>query len=331
MKKIALTFALHATIFAQAICYASAPTRAYTYESGQVIAASQVNTNETALYTYLQGGVDTIAASVITDTNISPSASISYSKLNLLGQIKNADVSTSAAIAYSKLNLTNSIVDGDIVSVTSAGKVSGAALTSLSSTPSGAGALPIANGGTGQATAQAAIDALLPSQTSNSGKFLTTNGTNASWGTVSPSGYSNVLFQWHGGGGTTTGAAPSVVASGAAQTAYYIAGVTTDSMTYSSSLFTTKFIKSAGVSTVTIYFYCEENSAGGVQSYIKAAVGSATGTVNTTNDDTPRWRSLTVDVSALSDGTAYDVSITIAHNTGDDMTTFIYDLIAFGS
>lgn len=42
----------------------------------------------------------------------------------------------------------------------------------------------IANGGTGQTTAQAAIDALLPTQTGNSGKFLTTNATNASWGTV---------------------------------------------------------------------------------------------------------------------------------------------------
>lgn len=45
------------------------------------------------------------------------------------------------------------------------------------------GTLAIANGGTGQITAQAAVDALLPSQTSNSGKFLTTNGTASSWGT----------------------------------------------------------------------------------------------------------------------------------------------------
>lgn len=42
----------------------------------------------------------------------------------------------------------------------------------------------IAKGGTGQTTAQAAIDALLPSQGGNSGKFLTTNATTASWGTV---------------------------------------------------------------------------------------------------------------------------------------------------
>jgi hypothetical protein len=38
------------------------------------------------------------------------------------------------------------------------------------------GTASIAQGGTGQTTAQAAIDALLPTQTSNSGKFLTTNG-----------------------------------------------------------------------------------------------------------------------------------------------------------
>jgi len=45
-------------------------------------------------------------------------------------------------------------------------------------------ALPIASGGTGQVTATAATNALLPSQTSNSGKYLTTDGTNTSWATV---------------------------------------------------------------------------------------------------------------------------------------------------
>jgi len=44
------------------------------------------------------------------------------------------------------------------------------------------GALGIANGGTGQTTAANAINALLPSQSGNSGKFLTTNGSAASWG-----------------------------------------------------------------------------------------------------------------------------------------------------
>lgn len=49
-------------------------------------------------------------------------------------------------------------------------------------------ALPVANGGTGQTTASAAFDALAPSQTGNSGKYLTTNGTTTSWATVSGGG-----------------------------------------------------------------------------------------------------------------------------------------------
>jgi len=49
--------------------------------------------------------------------------------------------------------------------------------------------IPITSGGTGQTTAAAAANALLPSQTSNSGKYLTTDGSgNLSWGSVS--GYS---------------------------------------------------------------------------------------------------------------------------------------------
>jgi hypothetical protein len=42
-------------------------------------------------------------------------------------------------------------------------------------------ALAIAQGGTGQITAAAAINALLPSQTGNAGKILATDGSNVSW------------------------------------------------------------------------------------------------------------------------------------------------------
>jgi len=47
-------------------------------------------------------------------------------------------------------------------------------------------ALPIAQGGTGQTTASTAINALIPSQTGNSGRYLTTDGVSVSWGTVTP-------------------------------------------------------------------------------------------------------------------------------------------------
>lgn len=51
-----------------------------------------------------------------------------------------------------------------------------------------AGTLGVANGGTGQTTANAALNALLPSQASNSGKVLSTDGTNTSWITAGGGG-----------------------------------------------------------------------------------------------------------------------------------------------
>jgi hypothetical protein len=59
------------------------------------------------------------------------------------------------------------------------------------------GTIDVANGGTGQTTSTAAINALLPTQATNSGKYLTTDGTNTSWATVS------------GGSGTVTSVALS--------------------------------------------------------------------------------------------------------------------------
>jgi hypothetical protein len=53
------------------------------------------------------------------------------------------------------------------------------------------GTLAIANGGTGATTANAALNALLPSQTGNAGKVLSTNGSSTSW-----------ITSGGGGGGT---------------------------------------------------------------------------------------------------------------------------------
>ena len=73
--------------------------------------------------------------------------------------------------------------------VTSSGSLTlGGTLSGVDLTTQVTGTLPIANGGTGQTTAVAAFDALAPSQTGNSGKYLTTNGTTTSWGTISSAG-----------------------------------------------------------------------------------------------------------------------------------------------
>lgn len=53
--------------------------------------------------------------------------------------------------------------------------------------------LPITNGGTGQTTANAALNALLPSQSTNSGKYLQTDGTNTSWATAAGGSWTSVF------------------------------------------------------------------------------------------------------------------------------------------
>ena len=82
------------------------------------------------------------------------------------------------------------------------------------------GTLPIANGGTGQSSASAAINALVPTQTSNSGKYLKTDGTSVSWEDVTSAGVGTVTQVNSGNGmnftaitgtGTVTMGTPSTL------------------------------------------------------------------------------------------------------------------------
>jgi hypothetical protein len=90
---------------------------------------------------------------------------------------------------------------------TSGGPVTNAGVITL------AGTLGVANGGTGQTTANAAFNALAPSQTTNSGKFLTTNGTDASW--VNVTGTINYQGTWNASTNTPT------ITSGVGVNGYY--------------------------------------------------------------------------------------------------------------
>jgi hypothetical protein len=68
------------------------------------------------------------------------------------------------------------------------------------------GTLAIANGGTGQVTANAAFNALVPSQTSASGKYLKSDGTNTAWDQidVGSADITGTLPVANGGTGVTT-------------------------------------------------------------------------------------------------------------------------------
>lgn len=93
------------------------------------------------------------------------------------------------------------------------------------------GTIPVANGGTGAATADGAVTNLLPSQTGNTGKVLSTNGTNTTWIAA-------------GGTGTVTsvsGTAPVSVATGTTTPVISMAAATTSVNGYLTSTDWTTF------------------------------------------------------------------------------------------
>lgn len=96
------------------------------------------------------------------------------------------NIHTAASPTFSSMTLSSMAAAG-IVKNSAGGVLLGGNSVSLS-TSDVSGILPIANGGTGSSTANAAFNALVPSQTGNSGKYLTTDGSNTSWSTVAGAG-----------------------------------------------------------------------------------------------------------------------------------------------
>lgn len=60
--------------------------------------------------------------------------------------------------------------------------------------------IALANGGTGQTSAVAALNALLPTQAGQGGRYLTTDGANASWATVAGGGSLTATYVGYGDG-----------------------------------------------------------------------------------------------------------------------------------
>jgi len=107
---------------------------------------------------------------------------------------------------------TNISSSGTVTSVEVSGGTTGLTTSGGPVTESGtitlAGILNIANGGTGANTANSAFNALAPTQTGNSGKFLTTDGTDTSWATISGTGTVTSIEVSGGTTGLTTTGGP---------------------------------------------------------------------------------------------------------------------------
>ncbi len=112
----------------------------------------------------------------------------------------NTLLTTSSTIDLDQLELVtaNRVLQSDGDGTISASSVTSTSLsyldatssiqTQLNSKVSSSATIDIAHGGTGQTTATAAINALLPSQSTHSGQFLTSDGTNTSWASTGAGG-----------------------------------------------------------------------------------------------------------------------------------------------
>ena len=98
--------------------------------------------------------VPSFGADPVTVTGPTLDAKVDGLATEFNGNIENANVKSGAAIAYAKLNLTGLVVSADLAgsiadtklsTITTAGKVSGAALTLLGNIPAAGGTVPPAN------------------------------------------------------------------------------------------------------------------------------------------------------------------------------------------
>lgn len=176
-------------------------------------------------------GSTTLTTTSFTATSGQTSFSVTYTPALLQGVYRNGiklDPADYTSTSGTAIVLATGAITGDNIqvqyftSLATSTAVNSISFGSTGLTPSTAtagnvtvaGTLAVGNGGTGQTTANAAFNALAPSQTSNSGKYLTTDGTNTSWATVSA-------------GATITGTTTSGT--------YYVVGTTSTSGTLSTA------------------------------------------------------------------------------------------------
>ena len=131
-------------------------------------------------YTPISTYYTTTASAVPVNTNlVNGELAINITDGKLYYKDNGGTVKLLASNASSSATVSSVAVSGGTTGLTTSGGP-----VTTSGTITLAGTLAIANGGTGATTATAGFNALAPTQTSNTGKYLTTDGTNSSWATV---------------------------------------------------------------------------------------------------------------------------------------------------
>ena len=246
-------------------------------------------------------GLSAASQSFANDTNVTISSLTSTHTLGWSGTLAVGRGGTGTSTAPTQYGVTYGLsttalaytAAGSTDQVLKSGGGSGAptwGAVNLSSTNAIAGTLPIGSGGTGSTTATNAINALLPSQTSNGGKYLTTDGTTASWGTVSASpGGSNGQIQFNNS--SSFGGAAAMV---------YSAGTTTTHLTITAQAVGNNPLKLIGATSQTADLFTVATSGGTVFNI------SSTGIINSGT-----WNGTTIAVGYGGTGTSSFATNTI--------------------
>lgn len=168
-----------------------------------------------------------------------------------------------------------------------------------------------------------------------SGYLLTAQGSATAPAYAAEVGTSAVLFQYSAqvtAQGTELGEVVGTTLVPDNQTGNYrfIQGTDTSFTT----VWVTKWIKIASVSTITIHAQIWQQAAGagsGNQARLQVSVGGQTGDVTGTDvRQTPEWVEIaSIDVSSLTNGTLYDVLVQLRTVAGVEV--YLGSLIAFGS
>lgn len=205
----------------------------------------------------------------------------------------------------------------------SAWSVGQVALTSMVT-----GTLPVGNGGTGAtATANTASGVVVLDANT---KLPAVDGSAL---TGIASSYSNVLYSWSGvceGGELYL--ASSLTATSPTHSGYvYIQqGLSAETV-----VLRTKFKKIASISTVTCWgrIWIYTGTSAGTYCRFKVDIGGVNSYVqSTTNSTSPEWKSFDLDVSGLTNGTTYDVAISLyGDGTQGYARTYLGGVILIGS
>jgi hypothetical protein len=233
-----------------------------------------VGTNITGTAAGLTAGTVTTNANLtgaVTSTGNATSLG-SFTSANLAGALTDETGSGSAVFATSPTLVTPILGTPTSVTLTNA--------TGLPLTTGVTGTLPIANGGTGQTTANAAFNALAPSQTGNSGKVLTTDGSSTSWTTSLTAAGSNTQVQFNSSG--VFGASANLTFDGSTLTVNGIAvtrganSVSTNTIIHSIMQFNTTGNNNVAVGSNALY----SNTTG----FYNTAIGSGSMFNHTTGE-----------------------------------------------